>query len=229
MKPRTPLDLGLTTPGQQRAGVRRLVMLAAVILGLSIATRERDEGDRPDPASLPDEPPDMIDVRPPTPGVWAEEEEPPRSTPRPGARQSVPRVTHVSGTPTGPDEPAEVGTLGVDARPAATPETIQAAVHEVLPDIEDCLHQWWMLQPELSGRVVMEFQLLPEGLQDAIVLDHDGVPAAVMSCFGSALYEGDFPAGPPEGLTVTYPFVFDGPDEIPEGIEADSDAPREPL
>lgn len=216
MRPRRPRKWGLTTPQQQRTGVRRLVMLAAIILGLTLATRPPKDEDRADAADMPDTPPEEVRVTPPNTTLWDEGEGPDRSTLREGAREAIPRVAEPSDVPppsedvqpvVEPEAEAEPAELG--ARPLATAETIQAAVAEVVPDIEDCLHQWWMVQPDLEGRIVLELQLYPEGLRDAVVLDHDGVPAAVMGCFSGALYDADWPEGEVDGTVITYPFVFD--------------------
>lgn len=215
MRPRRPRDWGLTTPKQQRTGVRRLVMLAAIILGLTLATRPPKDEERADTAGLPDTPPDEVRVAPPNTTLWDEGEGPDRSTLREGAREAVPRVMEPRDVPEVQSVEAEVEATVEAAearepgtRPQATPETIQAAVAAVVPDIEDCLHQWWMVQPDLEGRIVLELQLYPEGLRDAVVLDHDGVPPAVMGCFSGALYDADWPEGEVDGTVIIYPFVF---------------------
>ncbi len=190
----------------------RLVMLSAVVLGLTLVTRNKESPER-QPTDLPDEPPNPVEVKPPDQSLWNESEAPTRSSPLRGAREQVPRpkVTNIDPRPrpaSTEDPPVEADEARVN--PRVEPEAIQAAVEEVAPEIEECLHGWWMLQPELSGKVVMEFELGPEGLRDVFVLDHDGVPGGVLSCFGTALYEAEFPAGPEDGTVVHYPFVFEG-------------------
>ncbi len=204
---------GITVSGQ-RGNLIRMVMLALLIVGLSLVTLDGGEPERAS-TDLPDEPPDPVEVKPPQQGLWADDEPPPRSTPRQGAREQIPRPNAEPGLEPSSSEapPQEPGDARVS--PRVEPEAIKTAIDEVLPEIEECLHGWWMLQPELSGKVVVEFELGPEGLSDVFVLDHDGVPGGVLSCFGTALYEADFPAGPEEGMVVQYPFVFGG-SESPE-------------
>jgi len=169
----------------------RLVMLSAVVLGLTFVTRSKESPER-QPTDLPDEPPDPVEVKPPDQSLWDEDEAPTPSSPLRGAREQVPRpkVTNVDPGP----RPASTEDPLLEAdearvNPRVEPEAIKAAVEGVAPEIEECLHEWWMLQPELSGKVVMEFELGPQGLDDVFVLDHDGVPGGVLSCFGSA-FEG---------------------------------------
>lgn len=100
-------------------------------------------------------------------------------------------------------------------------EDIRAAIQEVVPGIQECMDAWWAVDPQLEGRVVMDFTLTPEGLGEVAVLEHDQVPFGVQTCFASAIYEADWPRPEVGELQVTYPFVFFQVDEE-EGVEVDT-------
>ena len=90
---------------------------------------------------------------------------------------------------------------------------------EVIDSIEDCLHAWWMLDPALEGRVVLEFQLDSTGLAEAGIRDHSDVPLGPLTCFATALYAADWPGSEGE-TTVHYPVEFDNGEEEPgEGLQ----------
>jgi hypothetical protein len=90
---------------------------------------------------------------------------------------------------------------------------------EVVDSIEDCLHAWWMLDPALSGRVILEFKLDATGLAEAGIRDHSDVPVGPLTCFATALYAADWPGSEGES-TVHYPVVFNGGEEEPgEGLQ----------
>jgi len=88
----------------------------------------------------------------------------------------------------------------------------EAAANEVVPRIQDCLHMWWMLDPKLSGTVVVGLQLGPEGLGASWIQDHSEVPLGPLTCFGSVLAETGWPWAAEE-TEVHFPFVFDAEEE----------------
>ena len=157
MRKRSPGDWGLTTPKQQQRGVQRLILLSAVILGLTLATRDRGDDER-SPTDLPDTPPEEVVVKEPSQGIWGDEA-PPRSTIREGAKA-----------------PIEVTAAGQSG-----------SLEETLADapLEDCHHQWWMLQPDLE-EVDLVVSIV-DGNPQAHIADHEQVPETVLSCFGQAL------------------------------------------
>jgi len=107
--------------------------------------------------------------------------------------------------------------LSGDALVEAIQETVAA---DVKPKVKDCLHIWWMLDPNLGGRVVVGFQLGPDGLGAAWVQDHSGVPLGPLTCFGSAIADASWPWAAEE-TEVRFPFVFDSGEADTGGAEED--------
>jgi hypothetical protein len=135
-------------------------------------------------------------------------------------------VVEPDGAPPAKEVPA--GLLDVEEVDVEIPEplagealvaAIQATVsNEVRPKVMDCLHMWWMLDPKLSGRVVVGLQLGPEGLGASWIQDHNEVPLGPLTCFGSVLTETDWPWAAEE-TEVHFPFLFDA-------AEQDTAAPK---
>ena len=186
----------------------QLTMLSMAIFALTL-WGERRFGEGEDPEAPPDA---EAPAPPPT------ERDP--KTLSPGAKIPIPPPVVTRAAPAeAPDEAAGEAAIaeGADGSPGEAAEplegealrgAIQAAAREALPAVKDCLTAWWMLDPALAGEVVMELTLTPEGLGEGSILNHSDVPVGPLSCFGAALYEGDWPAV--EGETVvTYPFAFD--------------------
>ncbi len=142
-----------------------------------------------------------------------------------GARTRVPRPP----LPTRSDNPAE--SPEVSEEPAEAPsdpqqasrkaevrdtadldaplrEALQASTEAVLPDVKNCLQEWWMLDPNLEGSVQVEVVLNEDGLKEVQILDHTNVPMGPLSCFGTALYDADWPNVADE-VTVVLPFRFE--------------------
>lgn len=162
---------------------------------------------------------------PKTPKSWA-----------PGERSTIPLFVEVrekpelevqedvvvepDGAPPATEVPA--GPLNLEEAELEIPEplsgealvaAIQATVsNEVRPKVKDCLHMWWMLEPKLSGKVVVGLQLGPEGLGASWIQDHSEVPLGPLTCFGSVLTETNWPWAAEE-TEVHFPFVFDAADE----------------
>ncbi|MCB9762198.1 MAG: AgmX/PglI C-terminal domain-containing protein [Alphaproteobacteria bacterium] len=154
-------------------------------------------------------------------------------------RVLLPRSTPASLTTVGGEAAPDADGAGASAEGAGAappsggqvdPDAIRAAVNDVMPDIRDCMNQWWAAEPELEGRVVMEFHLTPAGLGDVFVLEHDGVPFAVQTCFSAPIYDADWPRPASGELAVKYPFVFFNVEEV-EGqpVGEPPDEPSEEL
>ena len=149
---------------------------------------------------------------------------------RAGARTPIPRDLQIQeeSEETGGEEPL-VPTLadrpGDGAADDLVPEeeivemVRRVMEEEVVDSIEDCLHAWWMLDPALEGRVVLEFQLDATGLAEAGIRDHSEVPMGPLTCFATALYAADWPGSEGE-TTVHYPVEFhSGEEEWDEGLQ----------
>lgn len=78
---------------------------------------------------------------------------------------------------------------------------------EVSDSVKECIEAWMELDPSLQGRVRLSFTLGPEGLEQADILDHEGFGGGALTCFGTALYEVEWPSPPDGTLTVTWPIV----------------------
>lgn len=117
----------------------------------------------------------------------------------------------LSDTAQPPDEkaaPAEADVVALEGEPLM--ESVRAVLQEsVKPKAQDCLHSWWMLDPNLKGRVVVGIVLGPEGLGGAWLHDHANVPLGPVTCFGSAISQASWPAAAEE-VEVRFPFVFSG-------------------
>jgi hypothetical protein len=89
-----------------------------------------------------------------------------------------------------PDQPPETvevrrpRTLAPGARVQLPAELAQAGSEPV----EVCLQRWWMLDPALSGELVVELDLVDDQLQ-AWVLDHDELPEPVQACLAGAVFD----------------------------------------
>jgi len=132
-------------------------MLGVIILGLTLATRDRGDDERSS-TDLPDTPPEEVIVKEPSQGIWGDEESP-RSRIREGAKA-----------------PIEVTVAG---QAGSLEETLEGA------PFEDCHHQWWMLQPDLE-EVDLVVSVV-EGSPEVHIADHEQVPETILSCFGQAL------------------------------------------
>lgn len=200
---------------QRRMVLRLLVISLAVFLASLWGWMQRREGAAPAAAEGPiAERPcggEREDGRPDDAGAENRSSrghsEEPRSY-RPGASTAIPRPATTRTAP-----PEEAGDSPLDRRAdpgpdrSMTPEAIREIVEAIKPDIEDCLIQWWMLDPALEGEVMMRFSLGPEGLEHVSIEEHSGVPAGPLSCFGAAIYDGDWPSVTGH-LDITYPFTF---------------------
>ena len=71
--------------------------------------------------------------------------------------------------------------------------------------VEDCLQQWWMLDPALSGELVVELEQGAGGLE-ATVLDHDSLPERVELCLASAIHGLDRPVSQEPTWQERFPF-----------------------
>ena len=103
---------------------------------------------------------------------------------------------------------------GVDRSLTLDAETLAAVADRMRPSIAACVEAWTAQVPEIAGRVVLGFDLGPDGVQSAWVEQHENVPTVVLGCFSAAVYEQDWPAAP-DGVKVTLPF------EVEAGLVSD--------
>lgn len=128
------------------------------------------------------------------------------SAPEPGRAQAQDEAGHDTAAPTG----------GVDPTIPLTAAGISGVADKMRDSIAECVDAWTAELPDIHGRVVLAFQIGPDGIQDAWVMEHEQVPTAVLGCFSSAVYEQRWPAAP-EGVEVTMPF------EVDAGLEDDGE------
>lgn len=188
----------------QRRAVMRLVLVAGVILVMTLSGKKAQE--RRDAA--------QAEAAPPPPVRAAQTPAPagPSRTWSPGSRTSVPRpvLTRTGPTPAtapapGTQAPGDGAELDDDA---PLREALSASLEAVVPQVRDCLHQWWMIDPNLAGTVELEFVLDRQGLGEVEVLDHTDVPVGPLSCFATALFDAEWPQVASE-ITVVQPFRFE--------------------
>jgi hypothetical protein len=200
----------------ERRRLAALVLLAAILLiaARPLLPRHRDTEPTPEPIGTPPTSPQAIAA------------DPPARAPR-DARQVIPRPPRTKrAAPTAnpsPDAPqidTGIEKGGVDRSLQLDGKTLAAVADRMRPSIAACVDAWTTQVPEMAGRVVLGFDLGPDGVQSAWVEEHEHVPTAVLGCFSAAVYEQDWPAAP-DGVMVTLPF------EVEAGIV--SDEPRRSL
>jgi len=194
----------------ERQRLAALVLVAAVLLigAWPLLPRDRD----PERASAP------LSARAPSPKQVAAD--PPERAMDP-ARQVIPRPQRTKRTApsgsTAPDAPkvdTGIEKGGVDRSLQLDAETLAAVADRMRPSIAACVEAWTTQVPEIAGRVVLGFDLGPDGVQSAWVEQQENVPTAVLGCFSAAVYEQDWPAAP-DGVQVTLPF------EVEAGLVSD--------
>ena len=138
-----------------------------------------------------------------------------------GKREAIPRPQRAKRA-TPPVAPREDGATidtgiekgGVDRSLTLDAETLAAVADRMRPSIAACVEAWTAQVPEIAGRVVLGFDLGPDGVESAWVEQHEDVPTAILGCFSAAVYEQDWPAAP-DGVKVTLPF------EVEAGLVSD--------
>ena len=201
----------------ERRRLAALVLVAAVLLiaAWPLLPRHRDT-----------EPATSEPIRTPAPSPKEVAADPPaRATDAPRQRIPRPHRTKRIAAPENPSpDAAKVDTGiekgGVDPSLKLDAETLAAIADRMRPSIAACVDAWTTQVPEIAGRVVLGFDLGPDGVQSAWVEQHENVPSAVLGCFSAAVYEQDWPAAP-DGVQVTLPF------EVDAGLV--SDEPRRAL
>jgi hypothetical protein len=199
----------------ERRRLAALVLVAAILLIGAWPLLPRDRADEPlvqAPVAPAPEPKDDATVPPPR-----ESERKGEVIPRP---QRAQRAAPAAGAPDGAEIDTGVAKGGVDRSLRLDGETLAAVADRMRPSIAACVDAWTAQMPEIAGRVVLGFDLGPDGVETAWVQEHDDVPTAVLGCFSAAVYEQDWPSAP-DGVMVTLPF------EVEAGLV--SDERRDPL
>ncbi len=184
----------------QRRAAFRLVIVAGVILVMSLSGKKAKERREAKAAEAQAPVPEAVAPREApvgsgSPRTWA-----------PGERTAVPRPALP--TRTRPDAPPVLGSGEPRDEDAELRDALSGSLQAVVPEVRDCLTQWWMLDPELAGALELEFVLDATGLQAVQILDHSEVPVGPMSCFATALYDAEWPRVEGE-VTVRQPFRFE--------------------
>lgn len=136
-----------------------------------------------------------------------------------GSRTEIPRHVPSAAAKSAPASPAPTDAAQtqdgpVDRREGAhgsgneVVRRIQERMDPVKDDIAECLGAWMEQDPDLEGKVLLDFQIGPGGLQDAWVEDHENVPLGPLTCFSSAVYAADWTGVTDEPLEITWPVVF---------------------
>lgn len=192
-----------------RRAVLGLVLMAAIayLLSRSMSPTEPDAPAQ-DP-SLPEQreisEPSMPQAVPPS-----------LLQPRPGHRQPLPRPPKPQSDTGSAAAEADTGdvlpeqghqAVGVAYSSAAITDTIRAAA----PGISSCVNTWrstMVLEENIGGRLELEVTLGPEGVEDAALLNIDGVPVEMLGCFSGIVYEVEWPV-PEDSTTVLMPFALE--------------------
>jgi hypothetical protein len=200
----------------ERQRLAALVLVAAVLLigAWPLLPRDRDAESTAEPVRASAPSPKEVSAEPPVRVADT-------------ARQVIPRPQRAKRTaPSGSSTPdaAKVDTGiekgGVDRSLQLDAKTLAAVADRMRPSIAACVDAWTTQVPEIAGRVVLGFDLGPDGVESAWVEQQENVPTAVLGCFSAAVYEQDWPAAP-DGVMVTLPF------EVEAGLV--SDEPRRAL
>ena len=96
----------------------------------------------------------------------------------------------------------------VDPSRPFTPDEIKATVATFQDDIADCLSEWGPQIDGFTGRVVLQADFEPEGLQDVRIADLDNVPLQLLGCFSTPVWEATWPQ-PDGAVTISYPFTVE--------------------
>lgn len=93
------------------------------------------------------------------------------------------------------------GTLDKDA--------IRKVVRAHIDEVRACYNEGLKRDPELAGRIVLEFVIAAEGAVSQVKIAETTVPDAQMgACVVSAAQTWVFPAPAGGSMSVTYPIVF---------------------
>ena len=100
-------------------------------------------------------------------------------------------------------------------RGSLSKEVIRRVIQRHLNEVRFCYEQALSAQPDLSGRVQVQFVITPSGVVQAASVQNSSLGAArAEQCIAQAVRRWTFPA--PDGggvVIVSYPFVLQAADE----------------
>jgi len=91
-----------------------------------------------------------------------------------------------------------------------TSATIHAAFDGAQPALRACAHasmEGLEVSEDFSGRLLMEVDLAPGGIDGVSLVDVQGVPEPMLECFSGVVYTIAWPL-PGEATTITMPFAL---------------------
>jgi len=147
----------------------------------------------------------------------------PRAIPRVGARTILPRPPPRAAAAGDAAVPRAVPTEGLRDRRGKPPseqskelmEHVKAGLDLVEEDVEACIKAWTDADPSIQGKVLLGFQIGEDGLGKVWIQDYEDVPRGPLTCFASAVYDVDWSGMTDEGVEITVPFEYGGPDAGP--------------
>ena len=96
-----------------------------------------------------------------------------------------------------------------DVRGALDKEVIRRVVRAHINEVRHCYNQGLAVDPNLKGRVVIEFLIGPVGVVTFVHVKENLVDATVGECVAQAVKRWAFPKPTGSSVQVTYPFVFE--------------------
>jgi hypothetical protein len=187
----------------ERRRLAALIALAAILLVAAWPLVEQDGTVAPTTEPPVAEAPKRAVTTPPSAVEPAKKREPiPR--PRRVERSAAPPAPATTGQKL--DTGIEKG--GVDRSLTLDAGTLKSVADRMRPSISACVEAWTAEVPQIEGRVVLGWDLGPDGVQTAWIEEHEDVPVGVLGCFSAAVYEQDWPPAP-DGVRVTFPFVVE--------------------
>jgi len=88
-------------------------------------------------------------------------------------------------------------------------EVIRRVVRAHINEVRHCYNQGLAVDPNLKGRVVIEFLIGPVGVVTFVHVKENLVDATVGECVAQAVKRWAFPKPTGSSVQVTYPFVFE--------------------
>jgi hypothetical protein len=213
-------------PRARLVALARLLVLLVVGVFVAALVARRDPGHAARPALAPastastastaaDEPAGIEPAPPPAPAAAPARGTPHRATHATGQRTLVPHpVTPPASAGAAPLVPRlQRGGELKDRRGGPHDEEqrqqVMAAMGAVEDDVEECLHAWSEVEPDLHGEVSLAFQIDDSGLGKVWIQDWADVPEGPMTCFASAVYGVDWSHISDKPIEISNHFVVE--------------------